>query len=348
MSTPGVAAPDHQPLAVVFDPRALGLPEVIDQAIGVQLTLRHRFRRITTREVMLIHGPAGWGEFCPFPEYGLPATRHWLASALEAALDGWPTPLRQRIPINATVPAVSPDQAKQIMQTAKAQTVKVKVADPGQTIDDDVQRLRAVRAALGDNGQIRIDANGAWGVDEAIARIQAYNEAARPPEASANTPGLEYVEQPCKTLEELAQVRAATSVRVAADESLRLANDPFDLPGLHEAADLIIVKVAPLGGVRRALSIIATHRLPAVVSSALESAVGMRAGAALAACVPDLGGACGLGTGQLFNQDVGQPITPPFDAITSPPCPGNLRNVDRVEGLTKLAGQLCAITAYHA
>lgn len=330
--------------AVAFNPRALGLPEAIDQAIGVQLTMRHRFRRITTREVMLFHGPAGWGEFCPFPEYGPPATSFWLASALEAAIDGWPEPIRQTIPINATVPAVSPDQAKQIVQSTNAQTVKVKVADPGQTIEDDLARLRAVREALGDEGLIRMDANAAWTVDEAILRISAYNEAARPSSAGADTPGLEYVEQPCKTLEELARVRAATGVRIAADESIRLAQNPFDLSGLHEAADVMIVKVAPLGGVLRALEIIGVHQLPAVVSSALESAVGMRAGVALAACAPDLGGACGLGTGQLFNQDLDWPITTPFDVTTRPPCPGSLRNADRVEGIARLAGQLCALT----
>lgn len=330
--------------AVAFDPQSLGLPPEIDQAVGVRLTMRHRFRRITTREVLLIHGPAGWGEFCPFPEYGPPATEQWLASALEAAIDGWPTPIRRFIPVNATVPAVGPDQAKQIVHAAKTQTVKVKVADPGQSIDDDRARLRAVRDALGDEGLIRMDANGAWTVDEAIQRITAYNEAARPRGASTETPGLEYVEQPCKTLEELTRVRAATGVRIAADESIRLAKDPFNLPQLQDAADVMIVKVAPLGGVRRVLAIIDTYQLPVVVSSALESAIGMRAGAALAACVPTLGGACGIGTGQLFIQDLGQPITTPFDVATRPPCPGSLRNAGRVEGLTRLIHQIYELT----
>lgn len=330
--------------AVAFDPRELGLPETIDQAIGVQLTLRHRFRRITTREVMLLHGPAGWGEFCPFPEYGPPATAHWLACALEAAIEGWPEPIREAIPINATVPAVGPEQAKQIVQSTNAHSVKVKVADPGQTIEDDIDRLRAVRQALGDDGLIRMDANAAWGVEEAIHRITVYNDAARPAGASASTPGLEYVEQPCKTLGELVRVRATTGVRIAADESIRLAEDPFGLPKLHEAADVMVVKAAPLGGVRRALEIIATYQLPVVVSSALESAVGMRAGVALAACVPELGGACGLGTGQLFIQDLDWPITSPFNVTTRPPCPGSLRNAGRVEGLTRLAHQMCTLT----
>ena len=332
------------PLAVRYDPRALGLPEAIDQAIGVQLTLRHRFRRITTRSVLLIHGPAGWGEFCPFPEYEPPATIQWLASALEAAIDGWPAPIRNQILVNATVPAVSPAQAQTIVKAAGANTVKVKVADPGQSQDDDIERLCAVREALGDEGHIRIDANAAWEVEEAISRVRAYNKAARPGGAYSTTRGLEYVEQPCKSLDALAKVRAVTGVRVAADESIRLAPDPFDVPGLAEAADLIIVKVAPSGGVRRALAIAETHQLPVAISSALESAVGMRAGVALAGCVPQLGGACGLGTGQLFNRDLDVPISSKLDLPIGPVSPGTMHVVDRLEGLERLTAQVCAIT----
>ncbi|WP_336251198.1 enolase C-terminal domain-like protein, partial [Stomatohabitans albus] len=177
-------------------------------------------------------------------------------------------------------------------------------------------------------------------VDEAIARVKAYNDAARPQGADTRTPGLEYVEQPCQRLQDLAEVRAATGVRVAADESIRLAPDPFEIPGLDQAADLIVVKAAPLGGVRRARAVVDTHGLPCVISSALESAVGMRAGVALAASVPTLAGACGLGTGQLFNHDVSWPISTTGEEALGPVSPNNLDYVDRLDGLEHLTAQL--------
>ena len=264
----------------------------------VSIPLRVRFRGVTEREVALIEGPAGWGEFGPFLEYGPAESARWLASAVEAAWEGWPPALRDRVPVNATVPAVAPDAVPEVLaRFAGCTTAKVKVAERGQTPDDDVSRVAAVRDAMGPHARIRVDANGGWDVDtatEVLGRLAAH--------------GLEYAEQPCATVEELRDLRIALArsridVQVAADESIRKAEDPMRVRDL-EAADLIVIKAAPLGGVRRALEIVADCGLPAVVSSALDTSVGMAAGVALAAALPDLDHACGLGTVALLDGDV--------------------------------------------
>ncbi|MBO3748539.1 o-succinylbenzoate synthase [Streptosporangiaceae bacterium NEAU-GS5] len=257
-----------------------------------RIPMRTRFRGQTVREGVLIEGPSGWGEFSPFPEYGPAECARWLACAREAAFDGWPPPVRAHIPVNVTVPAVGPAEAFELVRAAGCATAKVKVAERGQSFADDMARVEAVRDALGLAGKIRVDANGAWGVDEAAVRIKELDRF-----------GLEYAEQPCATLAELAEVRRKVDVPVAADESIRRAEDPLRVRAA-EAADIAVVKVQPLGGVRAALRVVEACGLPAVVSSAVETSIGLAAGVALAAALPDLPYACGLGTMTLLTGDV--------------------------------------------
>ena len=260
------------------------------------IPMRTRFRGVTLREGALVRGPAGWGEFSPFPEYGPAECARWLAAAHEAAEEGWPAPLRTRIPVNVTVPAVGPEAAHAIVAASGCRTAKVKVAEPGQGEADDLARVEAVRDALGPGGRVRIDANGAWTPDAAVRMIEALGE-------------LEYAEQPCATLEELAEVRRRVDTPIAADESIRRAEDPLRVRAA-DAADIVVLKVQPLGGVRAALAVAEACGLPVVVSSAVETSVGLAAGLALAAALPELPYACGLGTLSLLEGDVvGEPLT---------------------------------------
>ncbi|MCW2887203.1 MAG: o-succinylbenzoate synthase [Streptosporangiaceae bacterium] len=256
------------------------------------IPMRTHFRGITRREGVLIHGPAGWGEFSPFAEYGAQESARWLATAREAAYDGWPAPLRDRVPVNATVPAVDPERAYAITKVSGCRTAKVKVAEPGQTDADDLARVEAARDAVGPAGKVRIDANGGWDVDHAQRMIKMLDRF-----------DLEYAEQPCATLEELAEVRRRVDVPIAADESIRRADDPLRVRAA-EAADIAVLKVQPLGGVRNALRVAEGCGLPVVVSSALETSIGLAAGLALAAALPALPYACGLATLSLLEGDV--------------------------------------------
>jgi O-succinylbenzoate synthase len=273
------------------------LDRLLASAHVVSLPMRVTFRGITQREALLLEGPLGWGEFCPFPEYGDAEASRWLASAVEAGWQGFPTPLRSVIPVNATVPAVSADRVPEVLaRFGRVDAVKIKVAERGQTLDDDAARVAAVRSALPD-AAIRVDANGGWDVPTAVAALTRLSAV-----------GLEYAEQPVPSIEGLAEVRrqlraAGIPVLIAADESVRKEEDPLRVARAG-AADLIVVKVAPLGGVRRALDIVAQAGLPAVVSSALDTSVGIRAGLALAASLPELPYACGLGTVSLLAADV--------------------------------------------
>jgi O-succinylbenzoate synthase len=267
---------------------------VITYSIG----LKNKFRGITVREGMLFEGPAGWAEWSPFLDYDDATCVSWLQAAREAAVDGWPAPVRTAVPVNCTVPAVTPEKAAEIVKTSGCGTAKVKVAEPGQTLADDLARVEAVRDAIG-SGRVRIDANGAWSVDEAV---QALRQLARF--------DLEYVEQPCAAVEDLAAVRRRTDVPVAADESIRRAGDPLLVRKL-EAADIAVLKVQPIGGVRACLEIAEQIGLPVVVSSALETSVGIAAGVALAAALPELPYACGLATVSMFTSEVvAEPLLP--------------------------------------
>ncbi|MFI5956161.1 o-succinylbenzoate synthase [Cryptosporangium sp. NPDC051539] len=257
------------------------------------IPMRHRFRGITVREGVLMHGKHGWGEFSPFPEYGIEGGTRWLAACREAIDEGWPPPVRDRVPVNVTVPAVDPARAQEIVRNSGGcRTAKVKVAEAAQSVDEDVDRVAAVRDALGPGGAVRIDANGAWDVEQAVRMIRLLDRS-----------GLQYVEQPCRTPAEMAAVRRRVDVPLAADETVRLAADPTAVAGLREAADVVVLKVQPLGGVRRSLRVAESAGLPAVVSSALETSVGLAAGLALAAALPELPYACGLGTVPLLGDD---------------------------------------------
>lgn len=272
------------------------LEDLLERLHVVSLPMRVRFRGITVREVALIDGPSGWGEFGAFLEYEPPEAALWLAAGIESAYGARVPAVRDVIPINATVPAVPAEQVPSVLaRFPGARTAKVKVAEPDQTLADDVARVNAVRAVI---PTVRVDANGGWTVDEAVAAARAL---------SADG-ALEYLEQPCRTVAELAEVRRRVDVAVAADESIRKASDPLAVVRAR-AADVAVVKVAPLGGVSALLRIAAEIDIPVVVSSALDSAVGIAAGLAAAAALPRLEHACGLGTGGLFVEDVAD-ITP--------------------------------------
>lgn len=258
------------------------------------IPMSSRFRGITVREGVLIRGSAGWGEWSPFADYPPEVCEPWLRCAEEAAAGDWPEPVRSSVPVNSTVPVVSPEIAYAIVAGSGCATAKVKVADPGMPLADDLARVEAVRDALGPAGRVRVDANGAWDVDTAVTALRALDRAAG---------GLEYAEQPCAAVEDLATVRRRVDVPIAADESIRRAEDPYRVRDL-EAADVAVLKVQPLGGVRACLRIAEDIGMPVVVSSALETSVGIAAGVALAAALPTLEHACGLATVALFTDDV--------------------------------------------
>jgi O-succinylbenzoate synthase len=241
---------------------------------------------------MLIRGESGWAEWSPFPEYPIPEAAQWLLAAHEAADHGFPEPLRTLIPVNATIPAVDPRLAHRLAVSSGCTTAKIKVAEPGQTLDEDYARVEAVRVALGPMGKIRVDANGGWSLREAITaltRLSVFD--------------LEYAEQPCASVEELAELRRSVGVKIAADESIRKASDPYRVATL-EAADLIVLKVQPLGGIQACLTLAQDLGMDVVVSSALETSIGLSAGLALAAALPRLPYACGLNTSALLGSDV--------------------------------------------
>ena len=267
---------------------------MLDSILGslkvVALATKTDFRSVTSREVALFEGPMGWGEFSPFLEYSYEESVPWLLSAVEAAFVKTPKPLRNKIAINATMPALDNlDEIAEILSSfTGAKTVKIKV---GNNIEADLARINHVRQ-LRPDASIRIDVNGLWSVDQACAFLDQVGE-------------IEYVEQPCFTIEELRELKQRTDVRIAGDEIIRKAKDPFKVD-LSGAVDILMLKVAPLGGITRAMEIAAHHQLPVAVSSALESAVGISHGLKLAAALPILDFACGLGTGALLAVDVAE------------------------------------------
>ena len=265
---------------------------MINSIIGslrvVSLATKTNFRSVTFREVALIEGPMGWGEFSPFLEYGYEESVPWLVSAIEAAFVKTPPLLRSEIAVNATLPAInSPIEIAEILDAFAGTTViKVKV---GGDLHIDLDRIACVRD-LRPSARIRIDVNGLWSVEQATEFLDQVGE-------------IEYVEQPCSTIEELRELRQRTSTKIAGDGIVRKARDPFDID-LSGAVDIVMLKVAPLGGIVRAMEIANHHQLPVVVSSALESAVGISYGLKLAGALAHLDFACGLGTGSLLADDV--------------------------------------------
>ena len=272
----------------------------IDAVLPFRVPLTTRFRGVVERNGLLLHGPCGWGEWSPFDEYDDAVAGVWLDAAVDAATTVAPAPQRAQVPVNVTVPAVGADEARTIVATSGCTTAKVKVAEPGQDLAEDVARVAAVREALGPQGRIRVDANAAWTVAEAVDALGRLEQAAG---------GLEYAEQPCGTLDALAEVRVRTGVRIAADEAIR--RDRADPALVRDAVDVVIVKVQPSGGVHAALALVARIGLPAVVSSALDTSIGLAAGVRLAASLDTLPYACGLATGLLLADDVvAEPIRP--------------------------------------
>jgi o-succinylbenzoate synthase len=283
----------------VFPP----LSEILATARVVALPMATRFRGVEVREAVVFEGPQGWTEFSPFAEYDDVEASAWLAAALDFGWRDEPAPLRAAVRVNATVPAVPGPAVPAVLRRFDGcRTAKVKVAERGQSLADDVARVRAVREELGPEGRVRIDANGGWNVDEAERAVHALARY-----------DLEYVEQPCASVDELAELReriAHLGIPVAADESVRKAEDPLAVARAG-AADILVIKAQPLGGVRRALAIVAEAGLPAVVSSALDTSIGLSMGAALAAALPTLDYDCGLGTSSLFADDVCSPPLAP-------------------------------------
>lgn len=285
--------------------------------VAYTTALRARFRGLSSRDGLLVTGDAGWGEFSPFWDYGPEESAPWLMAAIEAATTPWPAPRRSSVPVNVTIPAVSPERAHALVrESGGCTTAKVKVAEhaapdgarlaPAASLAQDQARLEAVRDALGSDGRIRIDLNAAWDLDRALTSLPILDRAAG---------GLEYAEQPCAAVEDLAALRRRQRVPIAADESLRRTDDPFAVARLA-AADVVVLKVQPLGGVRRALVLAERLGIPAVVSSALETSVGIAAGLALAAALPELRFACGLATVALLERDaVEEPLLPVAGAI---------------------------------
>ena len=271
---------------------------MIDQILAsmqvVALPLKSKFRGITMREVALFQGPAGWGEFAPFLEYEDRESSTWLLSAIDAATNPAPMAHRGLVKVNATLPALnSAKEIEELLQSfAECDTVKIKV---GENLGEDILRVARVRALL-PKVKLRLDVNGGWSVAEALIALYEIYEKVGP---------LEYVEQPCATLEELRLLKEklVIEIKITGDEVIRKAKDPFAID-LQGAVDVLMLKVAPLGGITRAREIGAHHKLPMVVSSALDSAVGISYGLQLAASLPSLDYACGLATGQLLSEDI--------------------------------------------
>ncbi|PQZ96203.1 O-succinylbenzoate synthase [Arthrobacter sp. MYb227] len=273
------------------------LADLTQRARIVSIPMKVKFRGVEHREALLFEGPTGWGEFSPFIEYGAEESSAWLASAIEAAWAGFPEPVREHIPVNATLPAVGVERVAQVLSNYDSiHTIKVKVAEQGQDLSQDLARLTEVRR-LYPQAHVRIDANAGWSLDEAKIAMGALARF-----------GLQYAEQPVASIEDLALIREFIrtenlGILIAADESVRKSEDPLAVARAG-AADLIIIKAQPLGGVRKALQIVADAGLPAVVSSALDTSIGLRQGAALAAALPELPYACGLATGSLLSSDI--------------------------------------------
>jgi O-succinylbenzoate synthase len=290
-----------------------------DEAIPFAVPLRRRFRGVTHREGVLLRNGRLWGEWAPFAEYDDQVAARWLAAALEASTGQWPSPVRDGVDINAIIPAVSAEDAYQLAQDAVlndgCRVIKVKVAEAGQDFQADVERIAAVRKGLDDvaarQARIRIDVNGAWSTEEAIERLQILD---------ALADGLEYAEQPCGSLVEMAQVKEQVSVPLAVDEGVRLAGAFSDVMAdqIRNSADVLILKAIPLGGVQTCLQLAAEIGLPVTVSGSLDTSIGLSSGLALAAALPDEPRACGLGTGRLLAGDLTERTLLPEQGRLSP------------------------------
>jgi O-succinylbenzoate synthase len=262
--------------------------QLLDSLRVIALPMKTNFRGISVREVALIKGSHGWGEFSPFIEYDDAESAPWLASAIEAATTPQPKLYRTSVAVNGTIPALNdPDELARIVDSFPGvNTFKVKV---GNNLVEDLARIKVIRQ-LRPHANIRIDVNGLWNVGQAEEFLASVGQ-------------IEYVEQPCATIEELRELKSRTPVKIVGDEILRKAANPFDID-LTGAIDYLMLKVQPLGGIKRAHALAEHHNLPVIVSSALESAVGINHGLMLAASFKEMNFDCGLGTGSLLAADV--------------------------------------------
>ena len=261
---------------------------ILDSLRVVNLPTKTNFRGINHREVALFQGPQGWAEFSPFLEYSDVESSRWLACAIEAATQAPPTLYRSSVGVNATLPALNGESeiGKILAAFPGCTTIKIKV---GTNEEEDLARIAMVRK-LSPQAKIRIDVNGLWSVDQASRFLERCGE-------------IEYVEQPCASVEELRELKSRIDVKIVGDEILRKSTNPFEVD-LKGAIDILMLKVQPLGGIANAHALAAHHKLPVVVSSALESAVGINYGLTLAASFQELSFDCGLATGSLLASNV--------------------------------------------
>ncbi|MFM2321293.1 MAG: hypothetical protein RL612_440 [Actinomycetota bacterium] len=273
------------------------LSDLLSTARVVSIPLKHKFRGLMHREALLFEGPEGWAEWSPFLEYEDEEAAVWLRAAIEYAYQPTPPLVTSIVPINATLGAIKSKYFQEALEPFGAfKTVKLKVAEPGQTIVDDLYRVLRLREFYPE-AKIRIDANGGYSVQNAIELAK---------EIAIAGIDLEYFEQPVKTIAELAEVRLKLSrvgIKVAADESVRKVSDPLAVAQAH-AADVLVLKAQPLGGIRNALAISKEAGLPVTISSALETSIGISMGLHLAAALEVDSFDAGLGTVAMFEDDV--------------------------------------------
>lgn len=282
------------------------LRALLSSARVVRLPLRTRFRSINFRELLLFQGPNGWGEWAAFPEYPDEEAAQWLRAAIEWAYEPLPNPARTSVGVNAILPAVAAAEVSNVLsRAADFSTVKIKVAEPGQNLEIDIARVQEV-ARLYPDAKRRLDANGGFQISAAIELISRLRD---------QDIYLEYFEQPVASIAELAELRLEISRRglqtkIAADESVRKASDPLAV-ALAGAADLLVLKSAPLGGIAAAIEIASESGMDVIASSAMQSSVGLAAELHFACALPEINYDCGLGTSSLFEADlVSEPLLP--------------------------------------
>jgi o-succinylbenzoate synthase len=286
------------------------LSDLVANARVVSIPLRTKFRGVTERELLVFEGPKGFSEWAAFPEYSDDEAASWLAAAIEWGFEDLPAPKRQQVSVNAILPAVDAAEVEKILARAgKFQTVKIKVAEVGQSIEQDIERITKVRT-LYPEAKIRLDANGGYAIPEALSLIERLDSSGLE---------LEYFEQPVATIAELSELRVQISklqlnVLIAADESVRKSSDPMAVE-LAGAADVLVIKSAPVGGIKNALEIAASSKLPIVASSAMQSSIGLAAELHFAACLDSLEMDSGLGTMNLFAGDLTKDSLKPVDGI---------------------------------
>jgi o-succinylbenzoate synthase len=286
------------------------LNDLVATAKVVSIPLRTKFRGLTERELLVFEGPNGWSEWAAFTEYQDEEAATWLAAAIEWGFDEVPEPVRKQVPVNAILPSVPKNEiAKVLGRAGKFSTVKVKVADPKQSLADDLERILEVKNLFPDT-KLRLDANGGYSVDQALELMT---------QVESNSLELEFFEQPVATIAELAELKVEIAkrgaiVKIAADESVRKSSDPLAVE-LAGAADLLVLKSAPLGGVRNALEIANSSKLEICASSAMQSSIGLAAELHFAACLPNLNFDAGLGTGHLFGGDLSADRLIPVDGL---------------------------------